>query len=162
MWILTGSDDQVHPWRQVLEQKDEGIVNRSGVNNVVVIEDQDEIVRDGGGLVEQGSQKRFGRRRLRGPEHTQDTFSYIRGNGLQGSDEVSQEARGVVIPLVQRQPRGWSLDTGDPFANQRGFTRACGGRDEGEFAVQTLVKPLGQAGAGNDSRLREWCIELGG
>ena len=33
MWILTGGDDQVHLWRQMLEQKGEDIVNsvhRSG------------------------------------------------------------------------------------------------------------------------------------
>ncbi len=47
MWILTGGNHQVHPWWQVLEQKGEGIVNRSGINNVVVIEDENEIVRDG-------------------------------------------------------------------------------------------------------------------
>ena len=28
---------------------------------------------------------------------------------------------------------------GDPFANQRGFAEAGGGRDEGQLAVQTLV-----------------------
>ena len=32
MWILTGGDDQVHLWRQVLEQKGEGMVNRFGIN----------------------------------------------------------------------------------------------------------------------------------
>ena len=26
MWIITGGDDQMHLWRQVFEQKDEGIV----------------------------------------------------------------------------------------------------------------------------------------
>ena len=45
-WILTGGDDQVHLRRQVLEQKGEGFVNRFGIDHVVVVQDEDEIVRD--------------------------------------------------------------------------------------------------------------------
>ena len=60
MWILTGGDDQVHLRRQVLEQKGEGIVNRFGINHMVVVKNQDKIVRDGGDFIEQGRQNRFG------------------------------------------------------------------------------------------------------
>src|SRR3712207_6093634 len=109
MWILTGGYDQVHLWWQVLQQKAEGIVNRCGINDVVVVEDENEIVRDGGDLIEQSRQNRFGWRRLRGLEQTQHTFSNVRSNRLQGSDEVSQEACWVVIPFVQRKPGGWPL-----------------------------------------------------
>src|SRR5829696_2069990 len=116
MRILAGGDDQVHPWRQVLQQKGEGIVNHSGVNNVIVVEDEDEIVRDGAYFIEQGRQNRFGWRWLRGLERTQHAFSDIRCNRLQSGDEVSQKAWGVAIPSVQRQPGGWSLASGDPFA----------------------------------------------
>ena len=47
MGILTGGDSQVHLGRQMLEQKGEGFVNRFGINNVVVVKDEDEMVRDG-------------------------------------------------------------------------------------------------------------------
>jgi len=59
MWILTGGDDQVHLGWQVLEQKGEGMVNRFGINHVVVVKNEDEIVRDGGDFIEQGCQNRF-------------------------------------------------------------------------------------------------------
>ena len=68
-------------------------------------------------------------------EHTQHALSNIRGNRVQSGDEISQKACGVVIPFVQRQPGGWSLASGDPFAKKRGFTKAGGGRDEGQSAV---------------------------
>ena len=44
----------------------------------------------------------------------------------------------------------------DPFADQRGFTKAGGGGDEGQFAScqQTLVQPLDQAGAEDNFRPR--------
>src|ERR671915_1319014 len=162
MRILTGGDDQVHPWWQMLDQKGEGIVNRSGINNVVVIEDENEIVREGGDFIEQGRQNRFGWWWLRGLEYTQHSFSNVRDNRLQSSDEVSQKACGVVIPFVQRKPGGRPLAPGEPFAEERGFTKSGGGRDEGQFAVQTLVKTLDQAGAEDDSRLRWGGIEFSG
>ena len=46
--VLAGGDDQVHPRRQVLEQKGEGLVVRPGIEHVVVVQDEDEVVRDGG------------------------------------------------------------------------------------------------------------------
>ena len=39
------------------EQKGEGLVNRFGINHMVVVQDEDEMVRDGGDFVEQGCQK---------------------------------------------------------------------------------------------------------
>ena len=57
--ILAGGDDQVQLRRQVLEQKGEGIVNRLGIDHMVVVEDEDERVREGGDLVEQGRQDRL-------------------------------------------------------------------------------------------------------
>ncbi len=90
--------------------------------------------------------------RLRGLEHSQHPCSNIRRNRLQSRDEVSQKAGGVVIPFVQRQPGDRSLATSDPFADQRGFAKAGGGRDEGQFTArrQALVQPLDQAGAGDN------------
>ena len=89
-------------------------------------------------------------------EDTQCPLSDIRHNRLQRSDEVSQKTCGVVIALVQRKPGDWPLTSGDPFADQRGFTRAGGGRDEGELAARrkTLVHPLDQAGTENNFRPR--------
>ena len=101
MWILTRGNDQVHLRRQVLEQKGKGIVNWFGINSVIVVQDEDEIVRDSGDFIEQGSQNRFGGRRLRGLERRQYLFSNIRCNRLQSRDEVRQKARRVVIPFVQ-------------------------------------------------------------
>ena len=146
----------------MLEQKGEGIVDRSGINNVVVVQDEDEIVRDCDDLVEQGRQDRFGRRRPRGLERTQHPFSDVRGNRLKSGDYVRQKARGVAIPFVQRQPGGRSLATGEPVAEERGLTEAGGGGDEGQFAVQTLVEALDQVGAEDGLRPRWGDIKFSG
>ena len=52
-WVFTGGDNQMNLRRQMLEQKGEGLVDRFGVNHVVVVKDEDEIVRDGGDFIEQ-------------------------------------------------------------------------------------------------------------
>jgi len=59
-WILAGGDDQVHLPGQVLEQEGQGLIDWLGLNHVVVVQDEDEIVRDGGDFIEQGCQNRFG------------------------------------------------------------------------------------------------------
>ena len=144
------------------------MVNRFGIKYVVVVKDEGKMVRDGGDFIQQGRQNRFGWRWLRGLQQTQHTFANMRRNRfdsaqdkrLQSRDEVSQKACRILIPFVQRQPSGRSLGTRDPNACQRRFTKAGGGRDEGQFAVQTLVQPLDQAGAEDNFRPRWWDIKL--
>ena len=78
------------------------------------------------------------------------------------SDEVSQKACGVVIPFVQRKPGGRLRAAGEPFAQERGLTKACGGGDEAQSAVQTLIQALDQAGAQDNFRLGWGDIEFSG
>ena len=72
MGILAGGDDQVHLRRQMLEQEGKGIVNGLASITLVVIQDEDESLRDGGDFIEQGCQHRFGWRWLRGLERPQN------------------------------------------------------------------------------------------
>ena len=44
MGILAGGDDQVHLWRQVLEQEGKRLVNGLGINDMVIIENEDETL----------------------------------------------------------------------------------------------------------------------
>src|SRR5256885_13367603 len=141
------------------------MVNRFGINHVVVVKDEDERVFYGSNVIEQGRQNRYGWRWLRRLERTQHAFSNSRRNRLQSSDEVRQKACGVVLPFVQRQPGGTgprSLDSLDPFTDQRGFPKASGGSDEGQFAVQTRVEPLDQAGAADNFRPKPREIQFRG
>src|SRR5439155_26672764 len=121
--------------RQVVEQEGEGLVNRFGIDRVVVVQDEDEPVRERGEFVEQGRQDRFGRRWLRGLERSQNLSSNIRRDHPQSGDEVRQEASRVVVTFIQRQPGGRSLATGEPLADQRGLPEAGRGRDEGQLSV---------------------------
>nr|HET6903142.1 hypothetical protein [Ktedonobacteraceae bacterium] len=61
-----------------------------------------------------------------------------------------------------RQPGGRSLDSRDPFADQRGFAKAGGCRDEGQLAVQALVESREQAGAADHVRSKRREIQFCG
>ena len=113
MWILTGGDDQVHLWRQVLEQKGQGLVNRFGINHVVVVKDEDEIVRDGGNFIDQGCQSRFDGRWLGRLEYIQHPCANIplrqaSAKQRQGKLE-SVWGRYPLRPATARRPVGRNL-----------------------------------------------------
>src|SRR5215831_18653832 len=104
----------------MLDEIGQGLVNRFGINHVVVVQDEDERVSYGGQVIEQGRQNRFGWRWLRGLERTQDPCSGSGRKSLQSSDEVRQKAGRVVLPFVQGQPGDRSLNSPEPLADQRG------------------------------------------
>ncbi len=116
----------------------------------------------GGQVIEQGCQNRFGWRWLRGLERTRYSFPNIRRNRLHSSDKVRQKACGVVLTFVQGQPGSGLSASGEPFADQCSFPKAGGGRDECQFAVQTLAKPLEQVGTADQVRPRPGDIQFRG
>ena len=95
-----------------------------GSNQVVVIEDEDNPVGDGGNLVDQRGQDSLDRWRLGGLKCAQRslpdaTNRFLLGgrlplglNGPQGSEHVGQEADGIVVALVEREPSGRLRVTG--------------------------------------------------
>ena len=161
--VLAGGDHQVHRRRQMLEQKGEGVVDGFGVDEVVVIEHQDEAVRDGGDLIEQGRQNRLDGGRLRGLERGRRPRPDVGRDGLQRRDEVRQKAGRVIIRFVQRQPDRRPAATGGPLTDQRRLAEAGGSGDKGQFVArrQPLVQSLDQARAGDCFRRWWGGIEFG-
>src|SRR4051794_4691106 len=139
----------------MLEQESDGSVNRFGVDNVVVVDNKDEILAGGSDFIEQSYENGFRWRWLRGLEYTQQRFGDTGRDRTHSSDEVAQKACGVVIPFVQRQPGHLPLGTSGPGADQCCLTETGGRRDEGQFALQTLVYPLDQTVA-QDCFRRRW------
>ena len=78
----------MHVWWQALDESGEGLVNCFGIKQVVVVQDKDELVLDGGQLVEQSRHHRLGWRWLRGLERIQYPRANVRRNRLHSSDEV--------------------------------------------------------------------------
>ena len=102
MRILPGGDHQMHLWWQVIDQKGDGVVNPLVVHQIIIIEYEDQIVREEVDFIEQRRENRFDRWQGRGSEYLHHPLSNLRRNCLQCSNEVSQKLRGLVILFVQR------------------------------------------------------------
>ena len=160
--VLAGGDDQVHPRRHVLQKKGEGIVDRPGVDGVIIVEHEDEIFRHGADFIQERRQNRFDGSLLGRLEHRQHFCTDTRLHRLQSGNEIHQEAWKVAIPFVQRQPCRRSPAGGDPFARQGGFPESGRRGDERQFPVQALVQPLDQGGAEYEFRSMRGSVEFRG
>ena len=85
-------DRQLQVRRQATEQKRDRVMYCLVPDQVVVIQNEDEMFRDGADFIEQGRQHRFDWRWLRGLQHPQHPCSHIGHDRLQSGDDVSQKA----------------------------------------------------------------------
>ena len=90
----------------MVEQKDHASVNVMSVDDVVIVEDQDDILRDGVELVEHGCQDRFDRWRLSRLQEGDSTRANARCHGLQRGNHVSPKGRRMVIAPLERGKAG--------------------------------------------------------
>ena len=73
---------------------------------------------------------------------------------LQRRDQVGQEAAGVAVAFVERQPRRRSPAARDPFADQGGLAKAGRSGDQGQLVAgsEAFVQPLDQSRTEDDLR----------
>ena len=102
--VGAAGDHQVDLRGQVLQQEGHPVLYVARLDDVVVVEHQHDIVRDCAEVVEQSGQDRFDRRlgRLQERERTCTDSGRRR---LQRGDQVRPEHRGIVVALVEREPR---------------------------------------------------------
>ena len=134
----------------------------SGLDYVVVVEDEGEVLGYRGYVVDERRQDRLDGRRLGQMERLQDILCGVGPQAAQGCHQVSQKAPKVVISVVQRDPRYRHLALEAPFAEQRGLTETRRCRYKRQFSFGSLVQSLGQTSACYKVGLDEWDVKLGG
>jgi hypothetical protein len=145
--------------RQILQQERNRLVCRPGVNQVVIIEDQQHLIRAriGGQLVDQGRHqplKRTGGRRAHPPGQS--------GPGpVQRGHHVTPEPGRVAVAAIQAQPRHRPPATTGPVGQQRRFAGSRRGAHQHPAPSQALAQRLHQARARHKSRLRPGNMQLG-
>jgi hypothetical protein len=97
-------DHEVHLGWQVVDQERHPLVHLVHLDHVVVVEHQDDVARDRIQIVEKRGQNGL-QRRLRRLEERERSGTHVGYGVLQRSDQVSPEQAGVVVALVERQPR---------------------------------------------------------
>ena len=102
--ILAAGNDQPELRRQMIDKEGQRLVDRRGLDHVIIVEDEHRIAQRGE-IVQQRRQQHIGRRRLRRVQRAQRRFSNRGRDGLQGRDEIRQKTRKIIIIFVQRKPR---------------------------------------------------------
>ena len=148
----------------MVEQKSKGLVNRLRFDNVVVVEHEHELVRDGGDVIQQRPQRRLDRWRLGRIQQREGILANPRLHRLQCSDEVSPEQRWLIVVLVKRDPcprpfagRG----SCQPFSQHRRLAETRRRGDQGQLALDPLVQALDQSRTRYQPRTPLGDIELG-
>ena len=159
--VLTRANDQMHLRRQMLEEERERVVNRRRVNQMIIVQRQHKILRNDGKLIEQDSENRVGRGRLRRLKQCQNAIANLRkffsiacGKRLQCRDEIREKTRGVAVTLIEREPRNRRALLITPFTHQRRFAKTGGRGDQRQLAMQRLVEPRAQARTNDNLRAR--------
>jgi len=136
-------------------------VDGSFLYHVVVVEDEREVVRERGDLVDQHRQDRLGGGRVGRVERGQNFLPNPFPQPLQGGYEVGQKTGGMVVPFVQRNPGDRQLALQAPFAEHGGLAETGRRRDEGQLALYPLVQLLGQAPTYHQVGAEGWDAKLG-
>jgi hypothetical protein len=105
----------------MFQQEGHPVLHVACADDVVVIEHQHHIVRDGVEVVKQDDKARLVRRLGRLQERERTCTN--RGRALiQGGDKIRPEQRGIVVALVKRKPRhgpSAGCSDGQSFRQQR-------------------------------------------
>jgi hypothetical protein len=130
--VLAGADHQVHLRREVLEQEGHAGPEFGAVDEVVVVQHQVDVVRDGAELVDHRGQDSLDRWLARLQERKR-TGADAWSHRLQGRDHGGPERGGLAVALLQGQPRHRPLRAGgQPLSQQRRLAEAGRSRDERE------------------------------
>ena len=159
--IRPGRDHELHVRRQVIDEPGDGLARGTGREPVEVVEHQHHLARFGERVDEPRQHHlEHGRRRK---ERRQRRVRQARARAAQRLDHVRPEDDGVVVALVQRDPR--HRPPGrlalPPGGEQRRLAEAGRARDQGQPAARAGAQPLEEPLARDRLRRDERRVELG-
>ena len=155
---------QVQARRQVLEQERQRRVHRLGVDQVVVIENQQHLAVAGlgGQLVDQRCHQPLEGCRRRGAQQEADSLPDPRARPVQRGYRVTPEPHRVVVGCVQRQPGHRPVARRGPVGQQGRLAGPSRGAHQDEPPRQPFTERLHQARAGHETRPRAGHVQLRG
>jgi hypothetical protein len=112
--VLAAGDHQMQRRRQVVEQEGDRGMDGRGAHQVVVVQDQQARVGQGGQVVDQLGDHDLGRRRPRGLQPGQRPAPAGGGDRPEGADQVAKHLIGLLVGLVEGQPGGRAVQLGEP------------------------------------------------
>ncbi len=125
-WIGPAGNDEVEPLGKVLDEEAHRVVHVEGLDDVVVVEHQDDVVSERLEVVDHARDDRFerGRRRLQRPQCLGPDISRHLAHGC---DDIQPEHGRIAVASVEGNPRdalGLAVACGEPLGEQRGLAEA--------------------------------------
>ena len=90
--------------RQVIEQKAQAAVDLSGLDQVIVVQDQQERRAKGSKVVDERSEDRLDRWRGRGREHCLCRLPEGGAHTQQCGQDIAPEDHGLAVGFIKREP----------------------------------------------------------
>ena len=157
--------DQYHQrrWRQMEQQGSDLLVAVRLRDHVIVVEHENDRVRQGGQRVDEHGKHCRGDVRDLGAQFAQHVLAIqVRAGPLERTHDVPPEPRGIVVAPVKREPRERpALDRGgSPLRDQRGLAEACRSLHEDQFGW-VAANRWTSSGRSTQSWSRSGRVELG-
>ena len=155
---------QVHARGQVLEQERNRLVHLLGVDQVVVVENQQQLILAGRGgqLVDQRRHQPLERCWCRRAQQRAHPLGDARPRPVQRRDCVPPKPRRVIVTSVQRQPGHRPVAPPGPAGQQGRLAEPGRGAHQDQPPYQPLIERLHQPRAGHKARLQARHVQLGG
>ena len=154
---------QVQSRRQVLEQEPQRDMDRLGVDQVVVVEDQQHLAVTALGVqfVDQRCHQPLERCRCRRAEQRADPLPDPRARLVQRGNHVPPHPHWVVVGRVQRQPGHRAVARQGPAGQHGRLARPSRGAHQDQPPCQPFAERLHQPRAGHEPRPRARHVQLG-
>ncbi|MNC56169.1 hypothetical protein D3C75_1057460 [compost metagenome] len=82
-------------------------------------------------------------------KHSKYTLPNVHTDCPASGEQICKKTCRIIISRIQRQPCGSASADGEPLTGECCFTITRSGREDGQLALQALVKPLQQTRADN-------------
>ena len=126
----------------MVKKKGDCAVDRLGIDNVEVVEDESEVVLDRIDFIYQARQDRLDRWRFRRLQQRECSSADRGVDLLKCANEIGPETHGVVVAVIKREPccgpfAGWG--SCHPFSQQRTLAETRRRGDECQLALDPLL-----------------------
>ena len=158
--VAAAGQHHAYPGRPVLEEERERLVHLRRADHVVVIEDEPGLLLSGQ-VVDQRRDQSLERGRRGRAEQRGDPFAGSGEGPVQRGHRVAPEPGRVVVPCVQRQPRGRLPAVPGPVRQQDRLAVPGRGTDQHQPPRQALIQPCRQPRPRHQLRPRPGEVQLG-
>ena len=160
-WIGSADEHQVQLERQMLDEQVEQGMHLARVNEVIVIEHQDDIVRHISELIDEQGGQAIGWWEVRCFEQAGGGPERIGKDGSQGSGKCVHEEAQLIVVFVKGEPGGVAVTRLQPLDQQSGLAKPGRRGNQRDLAAEPGVQALEETGTGDQIAAAAWSIEFG-